>query len=897
MLGGDGDDLYIISSRDVFIYDTSGADKAIVSASFVKIPSSIETVTYINGAKPLPYWIDALIPDLAASFRSMLGPSKTFNYVYPSAFPSYDTDPDDAVGFLAFNNQQKAFSRLAMNYVSSVVDLRFVQTNDGNAAKTISFANNRQNGSAGYAFYPVPDPIGSDIFLNSSLENMSPGDGQFSALTMIHELGHALGLKHPFSHPQAGGGDPDPGPFLPDAEENSNWTVMSYTYNAAQFHLAYSPLDIAALHYLYGPSPTARTGNDTYLVSAKTSNFIWDGAGDDTLSAAGISASVTLYLEPGNWGFISAKSNLITAPGQVTVNFGSVIENLIGGSGADHLYGNGANNKILGGAGDDTIDGGAGADVFIGGPGRDSASYATAQSGVTVDLMTPANNTGDAEGDDYSCGSISYEPNEFNQVKLANFAPGAGGWTSNTRYPRMLVDINNDSKLDLVGFGDANVFAALGDGNGGFGGMTRVVGLDGFTSAGGGWNSNDRYPRMFADLNGDGRIDALGFGAEHAYVALGNANGSFGVMTPNAVLDGFTAKLYGWSSNDRYPRFLVDLDKDGKVDVVGFGEAHVYWAKGNGNGTFADMKIVSGLDGLTPAGGGWNSNDRFPHMFADVNGDGVLDVVGFGAAKVWVSLGGRDNNGNISFADMKGALDNFAVNGGGWVNNTTYPRFAADMNGDGKADLVGFGEAGVYVALATGGGSFATPQLVCDNFGRGVSGGGWANNDLYLRLLGDLNGDGLLDIVGFGEKGVYDPLTAPGGMENVIGSDFADRLSGDDGANVITGGGGADTLAGRGGADKFVYASVMDTKPDAPDVIMDFQPGLDKIDLSLINAKAAASTDQSFSFIGSAAFTGVAGQLRYVSGLLSGDVTGDGVADFQIQLTNNPALSSSDLIL
>ena len=83
-------------------------------------------------------------------------------------------------------------------------------------------------------------------------------------------------------------------------------------------------------------------------------------------------------------------------------------------------------------------------------------------------------------------------------------------------------------------------------------------------------------------------------------------------------------------------------------------------------------------------------------------------------------------------------------------------------------------------------------------------------------------------------------------MENGIGGDFGDRLSGDDGANVITSGGGADILAGRGGADRFIYAAVPDSTPDTPDVITDFQPGLDKIDLSLIDANTTANKDQSF---------------------------------------------------
>ena len=579
---------------------------------------------------------------------------------------------------------------------------------------------------------------------------------------------------------------------------------------------------------------------------------------------------------------------------------GNSASNLIIGDALDNtLYGKAGDDTLNGGAGDDTLDGGAGADKFIGGGGHDTASYADATAGVTVDLVTPANNKGDAAGDTYVSQLPIYIPSDAARNTFADFASGAGGWMSNTRYPRMLVDVNNDNKLDLVGFGEGHVFAALGDGEGGFGVMTPLVALDGFTPFGGGWNSNDRYPRMFADINGDGRVDAVGFGEEHTYVALGKADGSFGDMTPNAVLDGFTPRLHGWSSNDRYPRFLVDLDKDGKVDVVGFGEAHVFWAKNNGDGTFADMKTIAGLDNLTPTGGGWNSNDQFPRMFADVNGDGVLDVVGFGYAKVWVSLGSIDSKGSVTFGDVSGALDDFAVNGGGWVNNSTYPRFATDMNGDGMADLVGFGEGGVLVALATGGGKFAAPQLVFDNFGRGVSGGGWANNDLYPRLLGDLNHDGLADIVGFGESGIFVAPAYVDKISNVIGSDYNDQLSGDNGANVMTGGLGADRLSGLGGADTFVYTSVRDSTPSAADTITDFEHGIDRIDLSQIDISASQAGRQGFHFGATNGSSITAGDLIYnaATGVLSGYVDGDGVADFQITLANKPALSAGDFVL
>ena len=335
------------------------------------------------------------------------------------------------------------------------------------------------------------------------------------------------------------------------------------------------------------------------------------------------------------------------------------------------------------------------------------------------------------------------------------------------------------------------------------------------------------------------------------------------------------------------------MNGDGNIDAVGFGEEHVYAALGDGRGNFGQLNPIAGLDAFTVKGGGWTSNDIFPRMFADVDGDGRMDIIGFGWEKVWVSLG----NGDGTFQAMKGVVGNFTAGAGGWVNNATYPRLVADMNGDGMADLVGFGEAGVYVALATGGGNYAALKLVFDNFGHGLSGGGWATNDRYVRLVGDLNGDGMPDFVGIGEAGVYDVLALVDKIANVIGSAFDDNLSGDKGNNVITGGAGADTLTGLAGADTFVYNSVMDSTLTKSDTITDFQHGVDRIDLSGIDANVNQSGDQSFTFIGSNVFHMVAGELNYINGVLSGDVNGDGSPDFRILLKNAPSLSGADLVL
>jgi Ca2+-binding RTX toxin-like protein len=113
-----------------------------------------------------------------------------------------------------------------------------------------------------------------------------------------------------------------------------------------------------------------------------------------------------------------------------------------------------------------------------------------------------------------------------------------------------------------------------------------------------------------------------------------------------------------------------------------------------------------------------------------------------------------------------------------------------------------------------------------------------------------------------------------------------DTLKGGAKNDLLFGNLGADTLSGGGGADVFRYDSTAESNSASKDHILDFAPGTDKIDLSRIDANTLVAGDQAFTFIGNAAFSGVAGQLRtYVQGgenYLAGDVNGDGLADFTV---------------
>ncbi len=134
-------------------------------------------------------------------------------------------------------------------------------------------------------------------------------------------------------------------------------------------------------------------------------------------------------------------------------------------------------------------------------------------------------------------------------------------------------------------------------------------------------------------------------------------------------------------------------------------------------------------------------------------------------------------------------------------------------------------------------------------------------------------------------------------FQNITGSPEADTLSGDKYVNHIAGGLGADTLKGRGGNDDFVYGNVNESLPDSPDVIADFSKG-DEVDVEAIDAiPATPSVNDAFKFIGTAAFSGKAGQLRFEAGKLLADVTGDGVADMAIVLSNVTSIKANQLDL
>jgi hypothetical protein len=276
-----------------------------------------------------------------------------------------------------------------------------------------------------------------------------------------------------------------------------------------------------------------------------------------------------------------------------------------------------------------------------------------------------------------------------------------------------------------------------------------------------GWTSQDRYPRLLADVDGDGRADVVGFGHYGTYVSLSTGT-AFDAGVRWLAAFGYAQ---GWTSQDRYPRLLADVDGDGRADVVGFGRYGAMVALSTRT-SFAPPKRWIASFGYSV--GGWISQSIFPRLLADVDGDGRADVVGFGKYGAMVAL-----STGASFAPPERWVANFGYSTGGWTSQDLFPRLLADVDGDGRADVVGFGKYGAFVSVSSGT-SFTSPTRWIAGYGASV--GGWTSQNLYPRTLGDVNGDGREDIVGFGHAGAFISLsTGAAFVQPYLGSGYFGR--------------------------------------------------------------------------------------------------------------------------
>jgi autotransporter-associated beta strand protein len=463
----------------------------------------------------------------------------------------------------------------------------------------------------------------------------------------------------------------------------------------------------------------------------------------------------------------------MAATGTVINLSGLTFDTWAGSTDKVRISGNALDNIIVSSSQNDIIDGGAGTDGVIYSGSYKILAGSTA-SDLTISTSSGIDRLINVENVSINNTLIPTATLVQQAVPLTFGGPitgiasfgrdlSAGGWSSDTRFHRELADVNGDGRADIIGFGGAATFVSLAnsDGSGTFGNPFSGINSFGFDLSAGGWSDNDSFPRTLGDVNGDGRADIIGFGGAATFVALAKSDGSGTFNNPIVGINSFGRDLSagGWSSDNIFHRELADVNGDGREDIVGFGGAATFvaLAKSDGSGAFNNPIVGIASFGFDLSAGGWTNNDRFPRTLADVNGDGKADIIGFGGAGVFVALAKADGSGTFNSPIVGVNSFGFDLSAGGWSSDNIFHREVVDVNGDGRADIIGFGGAGTFMALAKAdnSGTFSPAFLAVNAFGNDPAAGGWVNNDLFPRTVADVTGEGFADIVGFGGAGTF----------------------------------------------------------------------------------------------------------------------------------------------
>lgn len=293
-----------------------------------------------------------------------------------------DTRPPYNEGWMTLNSFEMQQVRLALSKWSNVANITFTEVQDSQTvAGDLRFAFTADAPTA-YAYYPGGNPWNGDVWLGDNPYNHNPPLYSYGfGSGLLHEIGHALGLKHPHQETNVH----NIGPVATFGNDAILYTVMSYFDHVGDENdgiessrLPITPMvsDIAAIQWLYGANMTYNSGNTVYDYSSydQILETIWDAGGNDTIAWGNRPEAVVINLTPGSYSEIGpgySTGDLEFETRTLGIAYNAWIENAKGGSGNDRITGNVQANRLYGGAGNDTLSGGSGADNLSGGAGND----------------------------------------------------------------------------------------------------------------------------------------------------------------------------------------------------------------------------------------------------------------------------------------------------------------------------------------------------------------------------------------------------------------------------------------------------------------------------------------------------------------------------------------------
>jgi len=596
---------------------------------------------------------------------------------------------------LGWTQAEIASAMQAYGKYSDVADVHFTQVTDPSEANFFMFKRPTTPSNGELAHWDVGGGTavidgknytidGSGVFDASAAEwgNLQEGGDGFT--TLLHEIGHGMGLAHPFDN--TGGSAVLPGvidPFgqMGDYSLNQNvYSIMAYNRGFAQAYAAVNDpidyggaagpmaLDIAAIQRMYGANPDHNGGNDTYVLPTANAvgtffQAIWDTGGKDTIVQNGSDAAI-IDLRPASLQYDSIAGGGISyvagIRGGFTVAHGVDIENAAGGSGNDHIVGSDSVNTLHGNGGTDFLAGLSGNDKVYGDDGDDTLygdGVPAVASGVGMGTGAVTKTVG-AGNNDYSTAlditdsfALAAKANIENSttdphVTISGTADsGARDWYKLTVAAGVTITLDidgmsggsNDSNVRIYGADQTSYLSQFNNGSvldGAGGSVSSKDSFGTFTTA----SAGTYYIRVSDWING-----TMSAGTTYTLqVSVSPEAGGIDAGAGNDTLDGGGGadSMVGGGGNDTY---IVDDPGDVVTEVAGGGKDTV---KSGIAYTLTDQVenlVLTGSDGISGTGNGLDNRITGNAGANKIEGmDGNDSLIGGGGLDQLYGDGGSD---------------------------------------------------------------------------------------------------------------------------------------------------------------------------------------------------------------------------------------------------------------